>query len=151
MCSHHGNPLNGAALILVLLALLGVAGPLQVTALAQEVRPGEGEFRAWCSRCHGLEGRGDGPIAKELETAPPDLTALSKGNDGRFPANRVRQSIDGRGLTKEHGSRQMPSWGDWFSFELTAGGLLRTNRAKTEAEIAARVERITGYLKSLQK
>lgn len=144
----QGKPL-GLALLTTL--LLAATAPQDRGALAQEVRAGEGEFRAWCSRCHGLDGRGDGPIAKELETAPPDLTQLTKTNNGTFPDQRVRQSIDGRELTEGHGSRQMPSWGNWFFFELSAGGLMKTDTAKTEAEINARINRITDYVKSIQR
>ncbi len=132
-------------------AAAAAALPLQTAAFADEVRTGEGEFRAWCARCHGQDGRGDGPIAKELEPSPPDLTVLAKNNGGAFPDQRVRKSIDGRGLTDGHGSRQMPSWGNWFYFDLTAGGLLKTDKAKTEAEISTRIDHITGYVQSIQR
>ncbi len=121
------------------------------SALAQEPESGAGEYQAWCSRCHGLEGRGDGPVAAELETRPPDLTQLSAKNGGAFPAEQVRSSIDGRTAEAGHGSRQMPVWGNWFSFEVTAGGLLETDTAKTQDEIKERVNRITAYVKTLQR
>ena len=125
--------------------------PALGTAMAEEAQPGAGEFQAWCSRCHGLDGKGDGPVAAELETRPPDLTQLAEGNGGTFPADQVRSSIDGRTEEAGHGPKQMPVWGNWFSFEVTAGGLIKTDNAKTQAEIKERVDRITAYVKSLQR
>ncbi len=150
MPSHCFTRLHTVALSIAAAAVVYLAPALTTQALAQEAQAGAGEFRAWCSRCHGQTGKGDGPIAKELETALPDLTKLSAGNGGTFPAERVQQSIDGRGMEAGHGTRQMPIWGDWFSFDVTAGGLFKTEKAKTQAEVAQRVRRITEYLRSIQ-
>ena len=140
------HPATLTALTLCVVSVLWLTG-----AKAQDAQPGAGEFQAWCSRCHGSDGKGDGPIAKDLETAPPDLTQLAADNGGSFPDERVKRSIDGRSTEAGHGSRQMPVWGNWFEFDVTAGGLLKTDQAKTQAEINARVERITAYVKSLQR
>lgn len=120
-------------------------------ARAQDVQSGSGEFQAWCARCHGSAGQGDGPIAKDLETAPPDLTRLSANNGGTFPAKRVKRSIDGRSAEAGHGTRLMPVWGNWFAFEVTSGGLLKSDQAKTQAEIDERISRITDHVKRLQR
>ena len=151
MLSRHFNRLHTVALSAAAAAAIYLAPGLPTVALAEEAQSGAGEFQAWCSRCHGRGGKGDGQIAKELETAPPDLTKLSARNNGAFPAERVQQSIDGRGMEAGHGTRQMPVWGDWFSFDMTAGGLIKTEEAKTEAEVQQRVRRITEYLRSIQE
>ena len=91
-------------------------------------------------------------MAKELEIRPADLTQLSANNGGTFPTDRVRNSIDGRAMEEAgHGTRQMPVWGNWFAFDVTAGGLLKADETKTQGEIQDRIGRITMYLKTLQR
>jgi len=58
-------------------------------------------FREYCSVCHGLNGRGNGPAAEALRTAPSDLTTLSARNGGRFPAAEVVSAI--------HNTRVIPA------------------------------------------
>ncbi len=142
----QSHPVILAVLTICLTTLLWLT-----SAQAQDAEAGSGEFQAWCARCHGPEGKGDGPVAKDLETAPSDLTQLAIQNGGAFPAERVKSSIDGRSTEAAHGTRQMPVWGNWFAFEVTSGGLLKTDQAKSEAEINERIERITAYVKSLQR
>lgn len=137
--------------ILTVLAICLTALLWHPNAQGQDAEAGSGEFQAWCARCHGTEGKGDGPIAKDLETAPPDLTQLAAQSGGTFPAERVRNSIDGRSTEAGHGTRQMPVWGNWFAFEVTSGGLLKTDQAKSEAEINERIDRITVYVETLQR
>jgi len=42
---------------------------------AQSTAAGQKVFLQQCTSCHGLEGRGDGPAAKDLQPPPADLTA----------------------------------------------------------------------------
>lgn len=140
-----------AAIAFAVFMVTTTSASLRTEAYAQGAVAGAGEFQAWCSRCHGVDGKGNGPIAKELETPPPDLTRLSAKNGGIFPVQQVQDSIDGRRMDAGHGTRQMPVWGNWFAFDVTAGGLLKTDRAKTQEEIQARVGRIAAYLKSIQR
>lgn len=44
----------------------------------------------------------------------PDLTLLARNNGGRFPYNRVRNTIMGEDMFASHGSREMPVWGPIF-------------------------------------
>src|SRR5579863_2794135 len=71
------------------------------SALAQEMGPG-GEvtsgkllFRQYCAQCHGMDATGDGPVSPALKKKPANLTVLSKNNGGVFPADEVRNFIDG--------------------------------------------------------
>src|SRR5664279_1109728 len=50
-------------------------------------------FRNYCAACHGLEGRGNGPVSKVLKREVPDLTSLSLRNGGAFPATHVRTCL----------------------------------------------------------
>ncbi len=140
--------------IRTLASALLLAGGLLTSAApsgAQEIQTGAGEYMAWCSRCHGTTGKGDGPLAAGLETALPDLTQLSRRNDGSFPAEKVRDTIDGRDMMLAHRSEEMPAWGNWFEYDITAGGLLKQSESKTAAEIDERIDRIVSYLESIQE
>lgn len=102
----------GKAVLLV--ALLAGAG----AAWAQADAPDQGErglrtYQAFCSSCHGVAAKGDGPAAKQLVQPPADLTQLAKRHGGVFPSLRVADSIDGRSASKvnAHGPREMPVWG----------------------------------------
>lgn len=71
-------------------------------------------FRTYCASCHGTRAKGDGPAAVAMKVPPPDLTQIAKRNHGMFPAERVRQIVEGRGVAA-HGDRTMPVWGDVFA------------------------------------
>jgi mono/diheme cytochrome c family protein len=73
-------------------------------------------FGAYCSVCHGWEGKGDGPMAKSLKVAPPDLTRITARNGGLFPLAKVERVISGEDAKSQgHGTRDMPVWGPIFS------------------------------------
>jgi len=78
--------------------------------------PGDGAqvFRTYCAPCHGATAKGNGPAALAMKVPPPDLTLIAKRNNGKFPAERVRQIIEGKGVAA-HGDRTMPVWGDVFA------------------------------------
>ena len=46
---------------------------------------GKREYQANCANCHGVGGKGDGPIADLLTKKATDLTTLAKKNGGVFP------------------------------------------------------------------
>jgi mono/diheme cytochrome c family protein len=71
-------------------------------------------FRAHCAACHGLDAKGDGPVAASLKSKPADLTVLARSSGGVFPVARVRKVISGDEVTAAHGSREMPIWGPIF-------------------------------------
>ena len=66
--------------------------------LAQKIERidfGKREFDANCASCHGISGKGNGPLAAVLTTRPTDLTQLAKRNDGVLPMARLYEVIDG--------------------------------------------------------
>ncbi len=81
-----------------------------VVSLVQtyEERQGKALFLRYCSVCHGVEGKGDGFNAFNLDPRPRDLS--DKKYMGAFSEERLYQTIDvgGRGMNK---SPSMPSWG----------------------------------------
>lgn len=94
-------------------ALLIAAMALGGTARAQDAATGAAIYARHCATCHGIEARGNGPMAPALILQPPDLTSLSARNGGRFPYFRVISRIDGRDPLVAHGS-PMPVYGDFF-------------------------------------
>ena len=80
-------------------------------AAAQEMSNGQQEYLNSCAVCHGVDGKGDGPMAEVLRKRPANLTTLARRNGGEFPYWRVYATIDGRSLVPEHGERDMPVWG----------------------------------------
>jgi len=75
---------------------------------------GKKEFVTYCGSCHGSNGKGGGPIVNFLERKPPNLTLLSKNNDGEFPFERIWGVFDGTYILAEHGTSEMPIWGYRF-------------------------------------
>lgn len=116
---------------------------------ADKFDAGKFEYDNTCAACHGLKGKGDGPVAGELTRRPPDLTILASNNNGVFPFDRVYQIIDGRQEVKAHGSREMPVWGERFNLETS---LFFENYPKTDPESAARsrIMALTEYIYRLQ-
>ncbi|MDP6344219.1 MAG: cytochrome c [Alphaproteobacteria bacterium] len=35
---------------------------------------GEGNYQSYCVTCHGVEGKGDGPLSEDLDVKPRDLS-----------------------------------------------------------------------------
>jgi len=75
---------------------------------------GGATFKEYCSVCHGVEGRGNGPAAGALKTPPTDLTQISKRAGGKFPFATIKSKITGDDVVAAHGTRDMPIWGSLF-------------------------------------
>ena len=97
-------------------------------------------FRSHCASCHGVNGRGDGPMAAELRLRPSDLTKFAMRNGGVFPEAQVARIIDGRDIPA-HGGGEMPVWGDVFK---------RTPEAN-EQTIKARIAALVQFLSAIQE
>lgn len=100
-------------------------------------------FQRFCAACHGLEGRGDGPLRARLNVAVPDLTRIAERHDGRFPAGEVAETIDGRSLVVAHGTREMPVWG--YEFWVEEGGDITA-----EGDAREIIGRLVEFLRSIQ-
>jgi len=121
-------------------ATLGGQSPNQIPPSAP-VDSGAQLFRTYCATCHGVTAHGNGPMAEELRSTPPDLTKYTERNNGVFPSERLRQIIDGRGIAA-HGTREMPVWGD--AFRSAPGGLSRD-------AVELRIDDIVRYLQAIQE
>jgi mono/diheme cytochrome c family protein len=119
-------------------------GAFTMGALAEDrVEQGRRTYSVYCASCHGLAGRGDGPVAGDLKVAPTDLTRLAARNDGRFPQDRTHRAIDGRLQTRGHGTSEMPVWGATFQ-------VLGSDHNQ-EREVRERILDLLSYIESIQR
>ncbi|HTE40745.1 MAG TPA: c-type cytochrome, partial [Steroidobacteraceae bacterium] len=72
-------------------------------------------FQRYCASCHGVAGRGDGPVAGFIRVEVPDLTLLMRSQGNAYSRERIEKIVDGRFLIGAHGTRAMPIWGEGFS------------------------------------
>jgi mono/diheme cytochrome c family protein len=105
---------------------------------------GEELYQRFCASCHGVAAEGDGPVAASLSVEVPDLTGLYRRHGNKFPAQKVREIVDGRSVVVAHGTRYMPVWG--YELWVEAG-------ADSEAEMQTRgmLERLVDYLRQRQR
>ncbi|MCG8590097.1 MAG: cytochrome c [Proteobacteria bacterium] len=69
-------------------------------------------YARYCASCHGMTGRGDGPVSVALVHPPADLTRLHERYGRPLDAQRLAEWIDGRRVVPAHGVREMPIWGE---------------------------------------
>lgn len=100
----------------VLLLLAGGTVQAQEERGAQSI--GKMEFQRNCAVCHGVGGKGDGPLIEFLKQAPSDLTQLRKKNGGVYPQAKVYDWIRDAKRIRAHGSAEMPIWGDRYNQEI---------------------------------
>lgn len=137
----------------VLLVLLFATQAVQAQAPGETLSPqprqlsGRTEYLVHCASCHGMDGKGAGPVAEFLKQRPTNLTLLAKNNGGTFPEKRLYDVIDGTAIVGAHGTREMPVWGEVFARQASN----TFNRAETEREVRGRITRLIDYLKSMQK
>ena len=104
------------------------AAGFSAVALAQDLDAGKSEFQSYCATCHGTDGKGNGPLSKQLKVAPADLTMLARKNNGVFPVDAVYETIYGIRRIIAHGPPDMPIWGDRYYARNTASGSMKPDR-----------------------
>jgi mono/diheme cytochrome c family protein len=120
-------PLHRAALLLALASSGGACVDRESRHVA-----GSDLYAQHCSSCHGIDGKGGGPLAGSLVRPPPDLTKIAARSGGELDESALMSVIDGRRAVAEHGPREMPVWGARFEEEQegqpfhTYVGLLQT-------------------------
>ena len=129
-----------------LLTLILVAGTARAVS-AQDQDVGQANFRISCASCHGAEGKGNGPVSGQLKVPPPDLTVLTKKNNGVFPVSHVYEIIDGRQAVIAHGTRDMPIWGFLYSLEQHVQGAA----IDPDPIVRMRILSIIDYLSRIQQ
>ena len=127
------------------------AGYVLVTAAGQTTGPrlpplsdqstyGPDVYKHYCASCHGTDGKGRGPLARHLKTAPTDLTTLAISNHGVFPRDRVAAAISSGIETPTHGPPEMPVWGPIFHA-----------LDSSDARVRSRIANLVSYVSSLQQ
>jgi len=149
-CGVNGNehimPLRVVLLCALLITLCSASVAQEPRVINIPVRhtpasSGKQMFEAYCAACHGIEGKGDGPVAAALKAPPTDLTVLARQNNGRFPSIQVAEAITGEAAISAHGSKEMPVWGPVFM----------SISHQHESQVHLRVANLTEYIKSLQQ
>jgi len=131
-------------LFLVISAVLVTLGSAPVNAADYVAMSGQQLYARFCASCHGIEARGDGPVAQSFASKIPDLTSIARRHGGEFQRDWVERTIDGRHKIAAHGAYTMPVWGEDFS---------RTEIGGPDAERATRtiIGKLVDYLETLQQ
>lgn len=137
--------------ILLKFAAAVASSAITLSALAQpateKIDLGKREFESNCASCHGISGKGNGPVAHLLKKAPADLTLIAKNNGGVFPISRLYEVIDGTGVPS-HGTRDMPIWGR--EYRIQAGEHYGDMPYDPEVYVRARILALLEYINRLQ-
>ncbi len=102
---------------ILLLSILVISTPA-VSANPPPAYEGRKLYVSYCQLCHGVGGKGDGPLAKAMEISPADLTTTVRSRSDtiltKIITGKGRQTITGR---DRHNllSDAMPEWKDIFS------------------------------------
>jgi len=108
---------------------------------ADDVAQGRATYLHYCASCHGANGEGNGPVARALKTPPTDLRLLSDLYGKPLMEDKVARVIDGRAEVEAHGPREMPVWGERFSYE---------NHGRRAQQVKERIRNLVAYLQSIQ-
>ena len=130
-----------------ILAVFLIVSAVHAEESISAISKGQQEFIDNCSLCHGDVAKGDGYFSSMLTLPTPDLTKLSKNNNGIFPYKNVYLTIDGTDEIKSHGSRQMPIWGN--RFKMTTWYTINQDYADTL--VRGKIFEIVLYLESIQE
>ena len=129
-------------LVVALVVVAAGQKPVVKQVPAPQTSPASGKemYVRYCASCHGITGTGNGPAAAALKVAPPDLTTLSRRNQGKYPGAHVAHLIQGDGTMPAHGSKEMPVWGPVFS-SMSKGD---------QALVQMRISNLTKYIEAMQ-
>lgn len=129
-----------ATLVFSITAVTGWILPASTSAQQKtsQIQKGHKLFDQYCATCHGISGKGEGPVAAALKVGPPDLTAIQQPGE-KFPFYRVQTKIDGEKEVAAHGTSKMPVWGQVF------------RRTSGEMQRHADVFVLVKYIESIQK
>ena len=107
---------------------------------ANQAAKGKEHFQKYCAVCHGQDGTGI--IIDTMAIQPANLTLINTSRrTNEFPILEIANQIDGRKMSKYHGTRDMPVWGEVFS----------ENEALNETQIKGKLGEIIAYLMSIQR
>lgn len=120
----------------------------QSSAQPQKFDLGKIEYESRCATCHGMTGKGDGPISGLLTRKASDLTVLAKNNNGILPVAAMYDIVMGEKDVPGHGTRDMPVWGKFYSMQ--AARYYLDVPYDPEAYVRARILALIEYINRLQ-
>jgi mono/diheme cytochrome c family protein len=103
---------------------------------------GKQMYVSYCASCHGVEGKGNGPVGLALRQPPADLSALSRNNGGKFPTQHVVAILQFGSQASAHGTAEMPVWGPVFD--------RMDGNAPQPALKSLRISNVVRYIETLQ-
>ena len=137
--ARRGPGVRSAGFTAAALLAIAAAGGAETNPDERAAAEGRTTFGRYCVSCHGPKARGDGPLARELRVAVPDLTTLAARSGGTFPYDRVVRIITKGSEVRGHGTDDMPAWGP--AFRHTEG---------IEAPVDEAIRKLAQYLWSVQ-
>ena len=133
----RGASLVGAFAVMV---CAGSAQDKPAPVVPPGVASGKQTFMEHCTSCHGMDGRGNGPLSSMLKAPPPDLRTLAMRHDGKFPEEYVSRVVRFGNAITAHGTSEMPVWGPIFSMQ----------EHGNEANVRKLIKQLCEYLASIQ-
>jgi mono/diheme cytochrome c family protein len=114
----------------------------KITIPVNKTAPTSGKqmYTSYCAPCHGVDGRGQGPVAPALKVPATDLTVLSRNNHGRFPDTHIVTVLENGSVIPSHGTPEMPVWGP----------ILGKMNMSNPQDRMLRISNLSRYLESLQ-
>jgi mono/diheme cytochrome c family protein len=136
----------GALILALPLWAAAQSAPKIEHAPAPQSTPASGKamFETYCTPCHGVDGRGDGPAAPAMRNQPADLTKLAAKYNGTFPDMEVAEALRAGPTPSNslaHGSETMPVWGTVF----------RSLSSGDKAKAALRIHNLVEYIRTIQQ
>ncbi len=110
-----GGHMKSIAVVTIILSLFVMVS--EAVAAPPAAYEGQRIYVSYCQLCHGTEGKGDGPLAKQMKITPADLTTTIRSRSDtilkKIISGQGRQTITGR---DRHNiiSDAMPEWVDVF-------------------------------------
>ncbi len=130
----------GTILGIVLIIVSGCNLGTPENSRVSQAKRGKVHYDKYCIKCHGEDAKG--VVVDSLQTKPADLTLICQSRrTTQFPILEIANLIDGRKMAGQHGTREMPIWGDVFEKQ----------EYLSENEIKGKMAEIIAYLMSIQK
>ena len=101
---------------------------------------GQQMFANYCAPCHGVDGKGQGPVSSALKATPTDLTALAKSNHGKYPDAHIMAVLQNGVSIASHGTPEMPVWGPILG---------KMSQSSSQGQLL-RMSNLSRYLESIQ-
>lgn len=114
----------------------------KVTIPVNRTAPTSGKqmYVSYCAPCHGVDGRGQGPVASALRTPPTDLAVISRNNHGKYPDAHIAAVLQSGVEIPSHGSAEMPVWGPI---------LAKMDQANAQGRML-RISNLSRYIETMQ-